>query len=127
MLEHFVAYVSKAMTKFTCVICYENVDRWKMAKTPCVNQHGYVCCKACLLNWFAHKLTCPWCAQPAPISSCLRKTDLMARRKLRAARQEVKQEAVAQQVQENEHAARRLQQEEVLHYYESLYFRGQFE
>ena len=98
-----------------------------MAKTPCVSQHGYVSCKACLLTWFAHKLTCPLCAQPAPISSCLRKTDLLARRKLRAARQAMKEEAAAQEVQDNERAARQLQREEVLNYYESLFFRGQLQ
>lgn len=109
-----------------CVVCHEtDVPRRKMAKTPCVSQHGYVACKSCLLTWFVQKLTCPLCARPAPISSCLRKTDVLARRRLRAARVSAKQEAVAQEVQDNERAARQLQQQEVLDYYDRV-LRGQF-
>lgn len=112
-------------TTFDCVVCHEQgLERRKMAKTPCVARHGYVSCKACLIHWFSYKLTCPLCAQPAPISSCLRKTDLLARRKLRADRLAVKRETAAQQVQQNEEAARQLQREEVQSYYESL-LRGQ--
>lgn len=99
---------------YTCIICTtDDVPVHQMAKTPCVPNHNYVACKACLLKWFAQKLTCPLCATPAPIKSCLRRTELKARRALQAARKQAKHDAALASQQADEAAAFELAAQQV--------------
>jgi hypothetical protein len=93
---------------FFCVVCQEDKARHHMAKTPCVSLHGYVCCKLCLLKWFEQKLTCPLCSTPAPIKSCLRKSQWRARAELQLARKREQVRATVVAASADEDAAREL-------------------